>query len=534
MNAKIKMESGFVNSTSELHCSHEVYAKQCPTMLTMAYSTNLQATTRMLRKALLVLACSLGTVCGYAAEYFVAPDGGHQTPFQSWGTAATNVQDALNLANTANNGSTVWISNGNYKVIATLEIKNVTVRGFGGDRSAVVIDGNGSVRPFLLNNASAMLQNVTVTNGYAANILETTWLGNGGGIYVNLGAVSNCLITSCICTNQGGGVYMKVGTSVAACDIVDNKDSAGILHGAGGVYLQGGKLTDSLIARNNGLKGGAYAAGGVAVAGWQSCVVENCVISNNLSTARVGGVFLGPSTQLKRSTIIDNFGAVYGGVFVNSAAGSEVVACRIIGNMASNTVDGAVGGLCLRGGEKYATVRNCLISHNVVFNPTTIRGTGGLASSGDCTVESCTIVSNTLFRSGLGTGGYYDGGGATNHLINCIVYGNKSAFAASYDNLYLGILANTNRFLNNCTTSLLYKNLPQGNITVSPGLVDYENGDAHLLVDSPCLDIGTNLVWMIGAVDLDGNPRLDKRYLKVDIGCYEQIPPPFGTVIVLK
>ena len=210
-------------------------------------------------------------------------------------------------------------------------------------------------------------------------------------------------------------------------------------------------------------------------------------------------------------------------------AGSGVFGCRIISNVSSNDSDSDVAGLYIK--DKNTCIRNCLISHNVAQNPATKRATGGVVSFTDCTVESCTIVSNATLRSGLGSGGYYDGG-LVNHLVNSIVYGNRSGHGVSYDNLYLGQLANTNRFLNNCTTSLLYKTLPQGNINLPPGLVDYENGDARLLADSPCFNAGTNQIWMAGAGDLQRNPRLDARYRQVDIGCYERICLPSGGTAV--
>gem|GEM_PF-992624 len=539
-------------STSISGFRSRAYGRRFPSSRAVSNGLNIRQINLLAGKIILAATFVFGVTGGYAAEYFVSSDGGHITPFENWGTAATNIQSALALAN---NGSTVWVSNGSYTVTQTLSILNTTMQGFGGERAAVVINGSGSVRPFLLNHASAMLRDLTITNGLAADV---TWSGNGGGLYVNAGTVSNCLITGCESIEKGGGIYMTAGTSiacrvsgntsgniggglyintaatVAGCEIMENSDSPGALQSAGGIYLYGGTLTNSLIAGNSSLNTGAYAAGGVSVNGWLSCLVAECVISNNTSLTRTGGIYAGPGTPLLKSTIIENSGGLYGGVYINSGATANnlVFECQIISNVSSNDTDADVAGLYIKGDKAY--IRNCLISHNVAQNPAGKRATGGLMSSKDCTVESCTIVSNATLRSGLGTGGYYDGGVA-NHLVNCIVYGNKSGIGASYNNLYLGFLANTNRFLNNCTISQLYKYLPPSNITLPPGLVDYENGDAHLLEDSPCFNAGTNQIWMLGAVDLEGNPRLDARYRIVDIGCYERIClPPSGTCIMLK
>ena len=58
-----------------------------------------------------------------------------------------------------------------------------------------------------------------------------------------------------------------------------------------------------------------------------------------------------------------------------------------------------------------------------------------------------------------------------------------------------------------------------GNITNNPGLKNLAGGDYHLRMTSPCVNAGTNQLWMTGAVDLDGNPRILKTI--VDMGAYE-------------
>ena len=60
-----------------------------------------------------------------------------------------------------------------------------------------------------------------------------------------------------------------------------------------------------------------------------------------------------------------------------------------------------------------------------------------------------------------------------------------------------------------------------GNITNEPMFVDLAAGDLHLLSDSPCINAGTNQDWMVGSVDLDGNPRMMDGV--VDMGAYERV-----------
>lgn len=100
------------------------------------------------------------------SEVYVSTDGGHVFPYATWATAATNVSDAVNHANSLA-GATVWISNGTYVVTEEITILGTQVRGYGGDRTAVIIDGNNAVRPFYLGATDAVLADLTVANGYA-------------------------------------------------------------------------------------------------------------------------------------------------------------------------------------------------------------------------------------------------------------------------------------------------------------------------------------------------------------------------------
>ena len=170
----------------------------------------------------------------------------------------------------------------------------------------------------------------------------------------------------------------------------------------------------------------------------------------------------------------DDYG---GGVYASGA--SVVRDCIIEGNSSENDGGGVYMGL----------VSNCLVYGN------SASGYGGGLYQCD-QVTSSTIVSNA---AGSGGGGTY---GSSN--LNCIVYdntgGNYSGGAFSYS----------------CTTPLASG---EGNITNDPQFVSATAGDYHKQLGSPCINTGTNMGWMAGAVDLDGNDRLIDGV--VDMGCYE-------------
>lgn len=455
------------------------------------------------RAGMLFLAANVG----WATDFYVATNGSHTAPYTSWGTAATNVKTAVDRANASNNLSTVWISNGWYTVGNMMVVSNAIVRGFGGDRTAVVIDGGGSVRPFLLNHTNSVLRDLTLTNGLGG---DAGWAGNGGGVYLNANnaLLSNCVVIACTATNSGGGIYLNKGL-VRGCLIAGNTAQGKVLG----------------------------AAGGVAVAA-DMRVVE-CVISNNTSLTSgtaVGGVYLSTRSSLYNCEVVGNSGIGGGGVY--SRYGDLVTHCVIRGNIGSNTLTSSSG--ITAGGmivvQSNQVIRNCLFIDNKAYSG--YRGAGGIVGGvTPLMVESCTVASNIFVKlTGVqtGAGGVYDGA-VDNYWTNCIVYYNRSESGAIYDSFYFVTAANTNRIVNSCVERPQFV-LPvsNGNITNNPLFRAAAQGDYRLATGSPGLNAGANQTWMTNALDLDGNPRLDIRDGKVDMGCYEQVLFRKGTLFLVR
>jgi hypothetical protein len=91
-------------------------------------------------------------------------------------------------------------------------------------------------------------------------------------------------------------------------------------------------------------------------------------------------------------------------------------------------------------------------------------------------------------------------------------------------------ISGTAAYTNSCCTGQVL--LGDGNTMSEPAFVDFAGKDFHLTRRSPCVDTGLNQAWMIGAVDLDGNPRKDLASGIVDMGCYESFP--VGTLIMAR
>jgi len=110
--------------------------------------------------------------------------------------------------------------------------------------------------------------------------------------------------------------------------------------------------------------------------------------------------------------------------------------------------------------------------------------------------------------TGGGGGGTYEGS-----LHNCIVWFNTAPRGPNYyypEELYWAVASYT------CTIPMATNGVR--NITNTPLFVDYANGNLRLQSNSPCINAGNN-AYVVGAIDLDGNPRIVSG--TVDIGAYE-------------
>jgi len=191
--------------------------------------------------------------------------------------------------------------------------------------------------------------------------------------------------------------------------------------------------------------------------------------------------------------------------------------CKFYNNVGNGGYNGNVGG----GGAIKAsggTIRNCEFSGNRV----SVGGHGGAIYlvGGSPVVESCTIVSNALTATGYDGGGIYRASGA---VTNTIAYFN--AVSGVHSNV-AGTLAN---FVHCCAPEL---SSGAGNITADPAFTDLALADYRPRFTSPCINAGTNQLWMINAMDLAGQPRLLDRI--VDIGAYEMPAAAKGTVFTVR
>ena len=216
-----------------------------------------------------------------AAEFFVSPTGNHQAPYATWADAATNIQDAIDLAAP---GDVVWVTNGVYstggKVVAgdltnrVVLDKALTVQSVNGP-TVTMIRGAGprgpvAVRCAWLTNDS-VLKGFTLQDGASRSAGDTPTLQSGGGAWC---ASSNAILANCVIRSNsatyGGGAFQGTLNSCAL-----NGNSSISLTTGGGAY--NAMLNNSTVCSNSTGVAGSF------------CRFTNCIFSFNGNNANYSG-----------------------------------------------------------------------------------------------------------------------------------------------------------------------------------------------------------------------------------------------------
>ena len=292
-------------------------------------------------------------------------------PYLTWATAATNIQDAVDVAT---EGDTVIVADGSYSVGGRAVLgylpnrlaitKPITVRSVNGP-DVTTIRGQGPSEPIMRGvwlAGGACLDGFTVAGGYAKTenyiFPADGWFwedGCGGGVFgENASAiVTNCLITGNLATIQGGGVHgctlvncrlsgnsacvfgytQTRGGGASVCDLLNCVLTDNFATGMSGCDTGGGACDSTL--RNCFLSGnGAMFGGG----GTDNCTVRNCVLVDNSAEQCGGGTYGG---TLYNCTITGN--SVWYGHDSAGIYGSTAYNCIVWSNTASIAWGGEPG-----------------------------------------------------------------------------------------------------------------------------------------------------------------------------------------------
>jgi predicted outer membrane repeat protein len=484
-----------------------------------------------------------------------------RAPYDSWATAATAIQDAVDVCLV---GGTVLVTNGTYRTGAFLHDRytlpnrvliqrDITVisvngpeytaiTGSGDWDGAKIISGPHATRCVYLD--AGTLSGFTLSGGNTLTEGDAEQDKSGGGAYAIGGVLSNCVIKVCSANTYGGGV---IGGTLLNCRIENNTGPGA----GGGVYLAtlrncvvsgntsrewGGGVHDStvydsqLLNNQSGAVGSGTGAGGGAAyarlfrtelrgnrANWggglsHSAATDSTMVKN---TAVYGG---GANVGELTNCVLRSNSATYGG---GGAYNGDLLRCQVVENtavqegggtsratvlnslVASNAVTswdsyGNGGGVLVDAGH---VARNCLIIGNRA------RGGAGVRFYGHTVVQNCTLVGNNGAEFGNAAYGDYAG-----TLENCIVWGNQPAPRDGG-----GYISCVSAIRFNCIEG--WTGGGEGNLNYNPKFLNPAAGDYRLAPDSPLIGAGVNFDWVSNSTDLAENPRLAGE--RVEMGAYE-------------
>jgi len=413
-------------------------------------------------------------------------------PYDTWATAATGIQEAIDISRVA--GRLVLVTNGVYATGGTpfslgfltgsltnrialrdaVEVRSVNgadvtvIQGAPGTGSGGL--GTGAVRCAWIG-ADSVLDGFTLTNGRTFTSLAPYFFGT----HVD---------------EQGGGALAEVGGRLKRCVLVGNRADGG-----GGMH--GGEVEDCDITQNRAKLG----------SGVFGSTVRNSRLTANEADNAGGGAFM---ATLRESELRDNTAYLGGGAYQ-----SELHGCLLTGNEAE-IGGGAYDSHLLRctvegnraeqsgGGLNNGEARNCVfrnnVSHNVgggssytvsigcVYTGNRAVNRGGGVQGGF--IVHCTITGNTADVGG---------GVSTSQMANSICYFNTALFEVNYTAF--------TSISNSCITPLLPGS---GNMDADPRL----SSASHLSTASPCLGAG-HPAFSVG-VDIDGQAWLQPPAIGAD------------------
>ncbi|MGI6088025.1 MAG: hypothetical protein ACOYCD_08830 [Kiritimatiellia bacterium] len=429
-----------------------------------------------LRSIIGLLMLAAATWASGQTTIYVATTGSDLTGDGTAGNPFLTISNAVAQAEAAD---VVLVNPGVYTQDVQIHVnKNITVRGMHGPTGVVITtrypDVNCSTRCVRVNSAGAVLDGVTLERGYPPNNYANQ-NAHGGGILVEAGLVTNCIIRENQSRWGGDAALWTENACMRNCWISNNVSAYGPSPRGGGVILGdsnkekgGARLLDCIINSN-----AAWISGGGIYVSAAGGIISNCTVADNylsyIDGAYGGGIAtVKPGLLIIDSVVSNNFSALYGagigvvesgypvirntevvenkarftgsGIQVHTYAdgGALISNCVIKGNQTS-VYGGRGGGICdgYPGGDGKASLGALsVVDTKIVDNGSVnLRFGGGvfIYTHGTAMLHNCEIISNSLADgSGLGVGIYAATGSTFVIIKNCLIADNISAAANTW------------------------------------------------------------------------------------------------------
>jgi len=292
---------------------------------------------RGLRIVLLTAFCLLFTINSIAFTNYVWQGSASPTaPYDTWSTAAHNIQEAVDAALPTN---TVLVTNGYYntglgmyggitnRVAITIPLKLKSVNG----NVDTLIVGSNNIRTLFITKG-VEIEGFTITGGYVYTSFGDELHDSGGNVMCwSGGVVKTSLIIGGFACVGGGNACCYYGGEIENCEITLGKS----WNNGGGVNCYYSGIVRNCIVKNNygGSGGGLYCSGGI---------VENCHVFDNKTNNDGGGANVKDNTLIRNCLVARNFARRDGGgIYVESSVLQNNTICS---NKAVKTGGGLAGG----------------------------------------------------------------------------------------------------------------------------------------------------------------------------------------------
>ena len=456
-----------------------------------------------------------------ARAYYAKPDGFPDSDCLSWETAGTisNAFARLNAggAGTVDNPRWVVLKTGTSESPEVYDLSSLAGTGianyisfakdFTGIRSetpddprGVVILGGGERGMRFANSSASVL-------GFVQGITFRNFRANGaGGVFYDGNSklvFSCCSFENNLANGMGGAIYAP--REIANCRFVGNVATNAV--GGGAVYFA---QSDKYIARDsafvsNRLYSTTHACGGAGYYGTYS----NCFFQANVAKTIAAGY------QDDWGTICR--GKAYDCEFRNQpACGSYLKAFRCL------FVDGSIGvGMAGNSFFDACVFTNSAFGSSLLNNTATnclIVGMDKGASTESIAsgvFYNCTIMNNRSSSKNNAHGL----AGAGSRFYNCILFNPDAGWELNSS----GVVMYNSFHTKGKSSGIVGENNVEISSIDELGLLGYGPTPYAPAPGSPAIDAGMNVVSLLAARDIVGNPRLVGS--RMDIGCYEYVPP---------